>query len=89
MSRVGIIGDTHVPYELDGYMEFCKTTFEQWGVDTVVHAGGVVRRRLVLTTTLAQLAEVVAHLIQHGRLEAAAVALQHQAQVSADKVHSS
>jgi len=39
MSRVGIIGDTHLPFELDGYLEFCQETFEQWGVDTVVHIG--------------------------------------------------
>lgn len=42
MSRVGIIGDTHIPYELDGYMEFCKDTFELWDVDTVVHIGDLV-----------------------------------------------
>lgn len=40
--RVGIIGDTHIPYELDGYMEFCKDTFELWDVDTVVHIGDLV-----------------------------------------------
>ena len=39
MARVGIIGDTHIPYELDGYLEFCSDTFDQWGVDTVVHIG--------------------------------------------------
>ena len=37
--RVGIIGDTHLPYELEGYLEFCVETFEKYGVDTVVHAG--------------------------------------------------
>ena len=37
--RVGIIGDTHLPFELEGYLEFCQETFEQWGVDTVVHIG--------------------------------------------------
>ena len=40
--RVGIIGDTHVPYCLDGYLEFCKETFKAWGVDTVVHIGDLV-----------------------------------------------
>ena len=39
MSRVGIIGDTHLPYELEGYLDFCIETFEAWGVDTVVHIG--------------------------------------------------
>jgi predicted phosphodiesterase len=41
-SRVGIIGDTHLPYELDGYLEFCQETFERHGVDTVIHAGDLV-----------------------------------------------
>ena len=39
MSRVGIIGDTHLPFELEGYLDFCTETFEAWGVDTVVHIG--------------------------------------------------
>lgn len=39
MARVGIIGDTHIPYELDGYLEFCADTFDLWGVDTIVHIG--------------------------------------------------
>ncbi|MDB2596634.1 hypothetical protein N9Y23_09990 [Pseudomonadales bacterium] len=39
MSRVGIIGDTHLPFELEGYLDFCIDTFEAWGVDTVVHIG--------------------------------------------------
>jgi predicted phosphodiesterase len=42
MARVGIIGDTHIPYHLDGYMEFCKETFDAWGVDTVVHIGDLI-----------------------------------------------
>jgi len=40
--RVGIIGDTHIPFCLDGYMEFCQRTFEDWGVDRVVHIGDLV-----------------------------------------------
>lgn len=39
MARVGIIGDTHLPFELEGYREFCAETFESWDVDTVVHIG--------------------------------------------------
>ena len=39
MSRVGIIGDTHLPYEQPGYLEFCRETFDQWEVDTVIHIG--------------------------------------------------
>ena len=42
MSRVGIIGDTHVPYCLDGYMEFCADIFEQWDCDTIIHIGDLV-----------------------------------------------
>jgi metallophosphoesterase superfamily enzyme len=39
MSRVGIIGDTHLPFELEGYLEFCQETFDAWDVDTIVHIG--------------------------------------------------
>lgn len=42
MSIVGIIGDTHVPYTLKGYREFCEATFEGYGVDTVIHIGDLV-----------------------------------------------
>ena len=41
-TRVGIIGDTHLPYELDGYLEFCQETFDKWGVNRVVHIGDFV-----------------------------------------------
>ena len=37
--RVGIIGDTHLPYELEGYLEFCQESLEAWDVDTIVHIG--------------------------------------------------
>ena len=39
MARVGIIGDTHLPYEKEGYLEFCQETFDAWDVDTIVHIG--------------------------------------------------
>lgn len=39
MARVGVIGDTHIPYELDGYLEFCQETFDEWECDTIVHVG--------------------------------------------------
>ena len=42
MSRVGVIGDTHLPFELEGYLEFCKETFEAWDVDRIVHIGDLV-----------------------------------------------
>ena len=38
-SRVGVIGDTHLPFELDGYLDFCQETFDKWDVDTVIHIG--------------------------------------------------
>jgi predicted phosphodiesterase len=41
-TRVGIIGDTHLPYELDGYLDFCQETFDKWGVNRVVHIGDFV-----------------------------------------------
>ena len=39
MARVGIISDTHIPYEHPDYLEFCQETFDQWEVDTVIHIG--------------------------------------------------
>jgi predicted phosphodiesterase len=42
MARVGIIGDTHIPFEHEDYLQFCKDTFEAWEVDTVVHIGDLV-----------------------------------------------
>jgi predicted phosphodiesterase len=36
---VGIIGDTHLPYELDGYLEFCQKTFKKNKVKRVIHIG--------------------------------------------------
>ena len=41
-SIVGIIGDTHIPYCLKGYLEFCKTTFEREGVTRVIHIGDLI-----------------------------------------------
>ena len=42
MSVVGIIGDTHAPAMLPGYVDFCIDTFREWGVDRVVHIGDLV-----------------------------------------------
>lgn len=39
MATVGIIGDTHLPFELEGYLDFCAEKFEAYDVDTVVHIG--------------------------------------------------
>ncbi len=40
--NVGIIGDTHEPYCLEGYLEFCKKTFKKAKVNKVVHIGDLV-----------------------------------------------
>jgi hypothetical protein len=37
--NAGIIGDTHAPFELKGYREFCVETFNLFGVTDVYHAG--------------------------------------------------
>jgi predicted phosphodiesterase len=42
MARVGIIGDSHEPYSLEGYKEWCADVFDQWDVDTIVHIGDLV-----------------------------------------------
>lgn len=39
--RVGIIGDTHEPFTLPGYLEFCKETFEKYNVNRIIHIGDV------------------------------------------------
>jgi predicted phosphodiesterase len=42
MSIVGVIGDTHIPFELPEYLSFCKKTFKKWKVNRVVHVGDLV-----------------------------------------------
>lgn len=42
MARVGIIGDTHIPYHHPDYLKFCKDTFKAWDCDTFVHIGDLV-----------------------------------------------
>ena len=69
--RVGIIADTHIPYELDGYLEFCQETFESWGVDTVVHIGDLVDNHSLSFHD----SEPMLHNI-HGEYEAARLRLQ-------------
>ena len=41
-KNVLIIGDTHLPYELDGYLEFCIEQYHKWNCDTVVHIGDLI-----------------------------------------------
>ena len=42
MANVGVVGDVHEPFGLDGYLEFCQETFEAWDVDRVVFIGDLV-----------------------------------------------
>ena len=39
---VGVIGDTHLPYERSGYLEHCRETFAENGVNRVIHIGDLV-----------------------------------------------
>lgn len=39
---VGVIGDTHLPYEHRDYLQFCKETFEANGVNKVIHIGDLI-----------------------------------------------
>ncbi len=36
---VGVIGDTHWPFNRREYLEFCADTFEKWGCTHIVHIG--------------------------------------------------
>jgi predicted phosphodiesterase len=40
--NVLVIGDTHIPFELKGYLEFCKTVQDKYGCGTIVHVGDLV-----------------------------------------------
>ena len=39
---VGVIGDTHCPVMLDGYVDFLRQTFRAWKVERVIHIGDLV-----------------------------------------------
>lgn len=39
MAKVLVIGDTHCPFDLDGYLDFLKDTYKKYKCDTVVHIG--------------------------------------------------
>jgi len=38
-KTIGIIGDTHEPFCLKGYRDFCYDTFNSFGVDEIIHIG--------------------------------------------------
>ena len=39
---VGVIGDTHLPYEHPHYLEFCQQIFHEQGVNRVIHIGDLI-----------------------------------------------
>lgn len=39
---IGIIGDLHEPFTLDGYREFCRSTFKKYGVTHVIFTGDLI-----------------------------------------------
>jgi len=41
-SVVGIIGDTHIPYENKNYLDFCCDVFAKAGVTRVIHIGDLI-----------------------------------------------
>jgi predicted phosphodiesterase len=42
IENVLIIGDTHLPFEIDGYLEFCREQQEKYNCGTIVHIGDLV-----------------------------------------------
>lgn len=41
-KNVIVIGDTHIPFEREGYLEFCRATQERFNCGSVIHIGDVV-----------------------------------------------
>lgn len=41
-KNVLVIADTHLPYEKEGYLEFCIDQYNKWNCDTVVHIGDLI-----------------------------------------------
>lgn len=41
-ENVLIIGDTHIPFEREGYLEFCRHAQEKYNCGTVIHIGDVI-----------------------------------------------
>lgn len=42
MANVLICGDTHHPFCLDGYLEFCKSKVKKYNINKVVHIGDLI-----------------------------------------------
>lgn len=41
-KNILIIGDTHLPYEKEGYLEFCQEQYAKYNCDSVVHIGDLI-----------------------------------------------
>ena len=41
-KNILIIGDTHLPYEHEGYLDFCIEQYKKWNCDTVIHIGDLI-----------------------------------------------
>lgn len=41
-KNILIIGDTHLPYEKEGYLEFCIEQYKLFNCDTVIHIGDLI-----------------------------------------------
>ena len=41
-KNILVIGDTHIPYEKEGYLDFCIEQYDKWGCDTVIHIGDLI-----------------------------------------------
>ena len=48
MSKVLVIGDSHLPYEHEGYLDFLKATKRKFRCDTVVHIGDFIDHHALL-----------------------------------------
>jgi len=42
VKNILIIGDTHIPYEKEGYLDFCIEQYDKWGCDTAIHIGDLI-----------------------------------------------
>lgn len=42
LCNMGIIGDTHAPFEVKGYLEFCQETFDRFNCGAITHIGDLV-----------------------------------------------
>ena len=40
--RVGVIGDTHIPYEHKDYLKFCKRVFKKHRCNKIIHIGDLI-----------------------------------------------